>query len=136
QVTAPAADALAIQPDPEAREALETTAQLERVRQQDAQFRAQALVDEARAAEARNDYQRALELYTQAVELTPDNQAAQQGRAQMRALVIGTPATTLDVREREIQIAIDEFNYTFNQNIENARQAVARGDYAEAQRQI
>lgn len=136
QVQVPPSDTLAIQPDPEARQALETTAQLERVRQQDAQFRAQALVEEARAAEARNDYQRALALYTQAVELTPDNQAARQGRAQMQALVIGAPTTTLDVRQREIQIAIDEFNYTFNQNIENARQATARGDYAEAQRQI
>ncbi len=135
-VTTPPADALAIQPDPEAREALETTAQIERVRQQDAQFRAQALVDQARAAQSANDYQRALELYTQAVELAPDNEAARQGRAQMLALVTGVPATTLDVREREIQIAIDEFNYTFNQNIENAREAVARGEYVEAQRQL
>lgn len=134
--TAPPSDTLAIRPDPNAERALETTAQLERVRQQEAALQAQALVEQARRAEAGRDYQRALELYTQALELQPGNEAAAQGRAQMLALVTGTPTSPLDQREREILIAIDEFNVRFGTHIDAATESAQRGDYVTAQQEI
>ena len=97
--------------------------------------RARQLVEEARAAEGRNDYATALNLYSDAASLDPNNAAAAAGRQQMLALqgrgaAGGSP---LDQLEKNVQARRQMIRYNFDTSIDRTREATRQGDVGAAQ---
>ena len=75
--------------------------------------RARQLVEEGRAAEKANDFQTALNRYSEAAQLDPNNQAAAAGQTQMMQLSgrTGTATTALDQVDRQIRARQQEIRY-------------------------
>jgi general secretion pathway protein D len=95
--------------------------------------KARDLVDQARAAEQRNDYNSALNLYGEAAQLDPTNQAAQAGRNNMLALTgRATGASPLDQRDQLIRARKQEIRWNFDSALNRAREATRGGDFATA----
>src|SRR5688572_8484073 len=89
----------------------------------DQRTRADALVDQARQAQNREDYARALDLYSQAAELDPTNQQAVQGRTQMQTMTGRGGGQEggglLAEQERRILAERQEIEFRFNEAITN-----------------
>jgi general secretion pathway protein D len=96
--------------------------------------KARDLVERARVAERANDYQTALNLYTDAASLDPSNPAAQAGRNQMLALSgrAGAPTSPLDQVEQRINARRQEIRYNFDTGIQRAQAATKDSDFSTA----
>ena len=126
--------------------ALRATDQGEAIRKQQAQGQAAQWVAEARQAEQQNNFDRALQLYSQAADADPNNAAAVQGRDHVLVLMGRNPSPTnlpgeanADIRARQgeiryqIQTNLDQAHTAIGQqNFENAGLAIDRARLAAA----
>ena len=125
--------------------ALRATDDAERIRRQQAQAQAQQLVQEAQAAERNNDFNRAQELYSRAIELDPNNAAAIQGRDQSMRLMGRNPAAAAapagggnlpDQAAADVRARQGEIRYQIQSNLDQARAAIQSQNWAGAQTSI
>jgi Flp pilus assembly secretin CpaC len=117
---------------------LEETATRDRILRQQQAAEAREVVRQARRAQADQNFAQALELYTQALELDPGNQAAQAGRNEMLTLLGREvdPAPLLQQQEIQIGMRRDAILYEFNTAIDEVRDAIRRADFAAAERSL
>jgi general secretion pathway protein D len=123
--------------------ALRATDDAEKLRRQQAAAQAQQLVQDAQTAERNNDYNRALDLYSRAIDLDPNNAAAIQGRDMSMRMVGRNPAAApaaqgnlpdqaaADVRARQ-----GEIKYQIQSNLDQAHAAIQAQNWAGAQTAI
>lgn len=118
-----------------AQEALSDTAKLEQIRQQERQYEAARLVDQAREAQNENRLADALSLYTRATELDPNNQAAVQGRAQIQVLTgrAPVPSSLMNQQQQIINERRQSIQYAFRSAIQNANDAIAGHHFTAAE---
>ncbi len=117
-------------------EELRQTATLEQAAKQADIYKAQTLVEQARAAQRENRLNDALNLYTQAAQLDANNAAATAGKNEILVLqgkATPAPAGSLDRMAAEVRSRREFISYSFNSSIASARAAVASGDYKVAQ---
>ncbi len=119
-------------------QALQQTAEMQSVRGASNAAAASRLVDQARNAQQNNDYQTALNLYAQAANLDPNNQAARAGRDQMQTLLGVNAAGTspLDRVQENITARQQYVRYRLNTALEDANREIAARDFAAARNSI
>ncbi|HEV2296451.1 MAG TPA: hypothetical protein VGR35_21585 [Tepidisphaeraceae bacterium] len=115
---------------------LESTAQLQPIQREQNAAEARALVEQARTAQQAQRYGDALELYAKAQALDPNNQQAAAGAREMSALTgrvgAGGGGGLLQREEERIRLAQQEIRYTIQQELANARDAIAADDFDRA----
>lgn len=93
------------------------------------------LVVQARAAQAAGDNGKALELYTQAATIDPNNQQAVAGRNELAAAApAGQPGSILTEADRSVRARRSVATYNFDEALGRAREATASNSF-EAARQ-
>ncbi|HEY2589806.1 MAG TPA: hypothetical protein VGI81_28945, partial [Tepidisphaeraceae bacterium] len=116
-------------------QALKATDEARTVRRDQATKQAQEWVREAQDAQRSNNYDRALDLYSQAANIDPNNAAAIQGRDQMLTLLGRNPSpqnlgqtVSEDVRARQ-----GEIRFQVQSNLDQAHASIQQGNWATAQ---
>jgi hypothetical protein len=127
---APAAPAQPATPQQE----LQSTAQLDKIRAEQGAAEARQLVEQGRAAQQANRYAEALDLYSRAQQLDPNNAQAAAGAREMAAMAgRGAGGTNLLQRQAEsANVARQEIQYTIDTELNNASQAAKSGDFNRA----
>lgn len=116
---------------------LEATARVELLRQQQRQYEAGQLVQRAEQARRENRLQEAYVLYSEAAKLDPTNQAAVTGAVNLRVLTTGgVEGGMLEAQIERIRVLKQAIEYSFQRNIEEARQAIAANNFDQAQAAI
>lgn len=120
-------------PDPLA--TLRATDDARKLRHQAAVTQSQEWVREAQEAQRANNFDRALDLYTRAAQIDPDNAAAVQGRDQVLTLrgqnpaaVNGAPVEADYIRARQ-----SEITFQVQSNLDQAQTAIKQGHWRDAQ---
>ena len=131
------------QPAPAANDplaALKATDDASKVRHEQAQAQAAQWVSQAQDAERQNKFEQALDLYTRAADLDPSNSAAVQGRDHTLVLMGRNPAPAnnagMDDASRAVIARQGEIRYQISSNLDQARQAIAQGRWADAKTSI
>lgn len=121
-----------------ARQDLEATAQLEKIKQQEQVFQATQLVEQAKAAQQESRYADALSFYTQAAKLDPNNQQAVQGQTEMQQLAgrAPQPSGLLGTVAKENETRRQAISYSFKTALDSANAAIDSGDFRTAQTQL
>ncbi len=121
-----------------AAQALEATAAAHRAQQVQRAAEASQLVDQARIAQSERNYTRALELYTAAVDLNPDNQVAVAGRNEMLTITGRnvSPSPALTATQKIQQARIQEINWTFDDAIRNTNTAISENKFEVARNEL
>lgn len=117
-----------------AKSALEATAELEKIKQQQAAFEARSLVEKAQAAQKDNRFVEAGELYSRALVLDPSNPQALQGRNQMLTLQgrAAQPSSALDEQDRLVRARQQAIRYSLETSLGGVRQDIADNDFKAA----
>ena len=120
-------------PDPLA--ALRATDEARHIRHEQAVRQAQQWVQQANAARKSEKYDEALDLYRRAVELDPSNNAAIQGRDQVLSFLgrNPSPADLMNEAAHTIEARRGEIHYNVQSNLDQARAAIAQGNWSDAQ---
>jgi len=131
--TAPAVAPVATE-DQAALDDLRATQKAQEILRQQNEYEAQQLVQKAADARLKGDLADSQDLYTQAVNLDPDNPQAKAGLNEVLILrgrnPVATPALAQQARENKVEIA--EINYAFDKAINDARDDIAKGDFTGA----
>jgi type II secretory pathway component GspD/PulD (secretin)/tetratricopeptide (TPR) repeat protein len=117
-------------------QALRATDESRRIRHEQAVAQSREWVKEAQEAQRQNNYDRALDLYTRAVNLDPDNAAAAQGRDSVLTLQGKNPAgagTLIDQEGKILEARRSEIRYQIQSSLDEAHADIARGEWANAQ---
>ena len=135
QVTAAApAPAPAVSP---AEDALQTTARLEKLKQEQKAYEAQQLVVAAQKAQQDNRPQDAYSMFRRAAELDPSNKTAVEGAAAMQtATVGGGGGNLLQSEKNRIDIERQIVKFNFDKAIENTDTALKAQRFDDAERGI
>lgn len=107
-----------------------------RLRHEQAVSQAQEWVREGQEAQRANNFDRALDLYTRAAQLDPNNAAAVQGRDQMLTLKGQNPAAPANAASPEarlLEAERGEIQYNVRVNLEQAHNAIQDGHWKDAQ---
>lgn len=130
------APAVAAAPTPD--QQLAQTAQMQGVVAQDNAAKARQKVEQANAARQANDATTALQLYSEAVVLDPNNQAAVAGKNDMMTLTgrAAAPTSALDRMQQNIAARQQEIQWRFDSNLQQAKEATVKGDFSAAQADI
>jgi general secretion pathway protein D len=114
---------------------LRATDDARQLRHQQAVTQSQEWVHEAQDAQRANNFDRALDLYTRAAELDPNNAAAVQGRDQMLTLRGQNPvAPNAGAGVNAITLAAKrEIEYNVSTNLDQAHAAIQAGNWRDAQ---
>ena len=121
-----------------AEQALNRASNYETIRQQQRQYDASLRVQKARDAQNNNQMDDALRLYTEALELDPNNAQAQAGRNQilsLRGQATGGPGP-LAGRANDIEIERQAIRYEFDSAIGAANAAIRDRRFGDAQRAL
>ncbi|MEO6435884.1 MAG: hypothetical protein ABIP55_08995, partial [Tepidisphaeraceae bacterium] len=109
---------------------------------------ASRLVQEARTEQTNGNYNRAFQLYTQALQVDPNNEQARAGRQDMQAMLSGAGAggqanvganvdegggALLDDRAKQILAQKQDITFNVNSELEKADTAIQANNYADAQ---
>jgi general secretion pathway protein D len=131
--TAPPAAMPAAGPDPLA--TLRATDDARQLRHQQAISQSQEWVREGQDAQRANNFDRALDLYTRAAQLDPNNAAAVQGRDQVLTLRGQNPAASdmLSDEARRLEAARSEIRYNVQTDLDQAQSSIHQGQWANAQ---
>jgi general secretion pathway protein D len=116
---------------------LKATPDSETARRQEAAAKAQQLVRDAQAAQRANNFERALTLYSQAVDYDPSNAAALQGRDQTLVLMgrnaAPAQANLPDQASNDVKARQGEIRYQIQSNLDQARGAIQQQNWGAAQ---
>ena len=113
---------------------LRATDDARRFRQEQGARQSQEWVREAQDAQRANNFDRALDLYTRAAEIDPNNSAAIQGRDQMLTLRGQNPVTAnANSNEPIIRARQAEIEYNLQTNLDQAHAAIQQGRWKDAQ---
>jgi general secretion pathway protein D len=115
--------------------ALRATDEARKIRRDQGVAQAQEWVREGQEAQRTNNLDRALDLYTRAAELDPNNAAAIQGRDQILTLQGKNPSPGNLPGQVSAEIAArrGEINYNVQSNLDQARAAIQQGQWGNAQ---
>ncbi|MGB7158913.1 MAG: hypothetical protein WBD40_12645, partial [Tepidisphaeraceae bacterium] len=114
---------------------LEATAQLDKIRAEQNAAEARQLVEQARAAQQAGRYPEALDKYSEAQRLDPNNAQAASGVSEVAALTgRGTGGSNLIDRQQEtIELTRQEVTFTVNNSLGDVQQAISANDFTTAQ---
>ncbi len=134
---APVAAAPATAPeDKAADDALRAAATYNRIKQQQAVYAAQKLVEKARDEQSKSQTTDALRDYQEATRLDPNNEQARVGYAEVLDLTGHLQRPPAQTQGKEIQEQIQAIQYRFNSSIGRANADITAGKWNDAQRDI